>query len=175
MRRTLHVAVFTSEARVRAALHECVDHGLDIVDLRSPYPLHGVDDLLGIRRSRLPIACFVGGAIGFVLSLWFQYWSGTVDWPINVGGKPWDSLPAYAVVTFETTILFAGLVTVFGLLLRSRLRPGARPKLPIDGITADRFALIVARPGGVVSESTIDAIWENHGSIDSRRLLEEPS
>jgi len=173
MSRTLHLAVFTSESRVMAALNECRGLGLDIVDLRSPYPIHGLDDLMGIRRSRLPIACFVGGAIGLGLSLWFQYWVSAVDWPLNVGGKPWDSLPAFAVVSFETTILFAGLVTVFGLLLRSRLWPGRSPRYEVEGVNADRFALLVARPGGVVSEGAIEGVWERHGSVESRRILEE--
>jgi len=75
MSRRVHLALFTSEERLFGALRACREKGLTVLDVRSPYPLHGVDDLAGVRRTRLPAACLVGGVVGLALALWFQYWT----------------------------------------------------------------------------------------------------
>lgn len=173
MTRTLHRAVFTSEADLLAALRDCARLGLDVVEVQSPYPVHGVDELIGIRRTRLPAVCLAGGIVGLTIALWFQYWSSATNWPIDVGGKPWDSLPAFAPVAFETTILLAGLCTVFGLLFRSRLWPGSSTRGPVPGVTSDRFAVFVARRDGAVSEDEVAAVWRRHGGLSIERTLEE--
>ena len=170
--RRLHLAVFTSEDALFDALHACRDRHLTVVDVRSPYPIHGVDELAGIPRSRLPGVCLAGGVAGLVLALWFQYWSSMTDWPIDVGGKPWDSLPAFAPVAFEMTVLLAGLAVVFGLLLRSRLLPGRKPTFTDLRITDDRFVLLVTRPDAAVSDRELAAIWEETGAVETRQLME---
>ena len=98
------------------------------------------------RRSRLPVACFLGGATGVGFALWFQFWTTARDWPINVGGRPWNSLPAFVPVAFECMVLVGGLRLVFAWLFRCRLYPGK------DALTAaarrDRrsLCLVVREP-----------------------------
>ena len=76
--------------------------------------------------------------------LFFQYWTSAIDWPINVGGKPFDSLPAFIPIAFEATILFAGMGVVLALFFRCRLYPGRTPDFIPNRATHDRF-VVVAR------------------------------
>ncbi len=160
------VGVFGDEHTLLAAAKDCQHRGIDIVEAHSPYPIHGIDPILGIRSSRLPYWTLVGGTLGLTLSLWFQYWSSASDYPLNVGGKPFNSLPAFIPVTFEMLILFAGLLTVAGFLLTSRLFPG-RKTHPIDSrITNDRFVLIVQRKDASMTQGDIQTILQHHGVLE---------
>lgn len=172
MSRRIHVALFASEAALLDAARACRGRGLEILDVLSPYPIHGIDEVAGIGRSRLPAACLAGGVVGLSLALWFQYWSSSVDWPIDVGGKPWDSLPAFAPVAFEMTILLAGLATVFGLLLRSGLVPWKRVDVAALRVTDDRFALAVARRDAAVSDADLERLWRELGAVETLSRIE---
>jgi hypothetical protein len=143
--RRLAVALFDDENRFLAAAKACRGSAFDIVQAYSPFPVHGLDDVLGIRRSRLPWVTLAAGLTGLGLGTWFQFWASSSDWPINVAGKPWNSLPAFVPVIFEMTVLFAGVATFVFVLARSGLRPGKAPARAIEGVTDDRFALIVGR------------------------------
>ena len=78
----------------------------------SPFPLHGIDDAIGIERSFIPYITFVAAIVGCSFGLWFTWWTSAQDWPLNVGGKPMWSLAAFIPVIFECTILFAALTSV---------------------------------------------------------------
>ena len=95
-----------------------------IVDAFTPYAVHGLDRAMGLKPSRLTWVCFVCGMIGRMGMLWFEHWSASVDWAIDVGGKPWNSLPSDVPVAFEAAVLLAGFGSVFALLAVSRLFPG---------------------------------------------------
>jgi hypothetical protein len=112
----------------------------------TPYPVHGLGEALGLRPSRLGKVCFLFGLAGVTLALVFQYWSTTQNWPLNVGGQPWDSLPAFLPVTFETMVLLAGLGMVATWLVRCQLYPGSPNWLPGCGETDDRFVLVWGEP-----------------------------
>jgi len=168
----LHYGLFADEAGLLSAARECRDRGLFVVDALTPYPVHGIDEVIGIPRSRLPRVTLIAGAIGLGLALWFQYWTSATNWPLNVGGKPFDSLPAFMPVAFEMLILFAGLGTAAALLIRSGLRPHGNA--PHDGgpvglarVTDDRFVLIVERKDASVREQHIEQLWQRHGAVDS--------
>lgn len=158
---TVHIAWFDDEHLVLDALRICRERGLEVRDVISPFPIHGLDDALGLRRTRLPWLTLAGGASGLALGLWLQYWSSARDWPLNVGGKPFDSFPAFVPVAFELTILGAGLCTVFGLLGRCRLWPRQLSRPAPQGVTDDRIALLVPRNGAL------------HDARDVRRILLE--
>ena len=113
------------------------------------------------------------GATGAVLKLWFELWTAVVDWPLNVGGKPHNSLPAFVPITFEVMVLFAGLATVAAFVLVSRLRPGKRARRVFDGVTDDRFALVVERTTAVVDEVRLEAMFRAHGAIAVERAEPE--
>lgn len=162
--RRIDVGVFAAEDVFLEAARDCRRLGFEIVDARSPHPVHGFDDIAGIRRTRLPAATLVAGAVGFGLATWFQLWTSAQDWPINVGGKPWNSMPAFLPVTFEVTVLLAGLTTVAALFLRARLRPGRTPTLANLGTTDDRYALLVASPAGAHTPREMADLWRRLGA-----------
>jgi hypothetical protein len=98
---------------------------------------------MGLRRSRLTWVCFLAGLTGGSSALAFQVWTSAVSWPLNIGGKPFASYPAFVPVTFELTVLSAALVSAAAFLFRSRLFPGRR-SAPLPRVTDDRFALVTA-------------------------------
>jgi hypothetical protein len=172
MSASLHYGLFTDQAGLLGAARECKQRGLPIVDALTPYPIHGIDEVIGIKRSRLPYVTLIAGAVGLAIALWFQYWSSSTDWPINVGGKPFDSLPAFMPVAFEMLILFAGLATAAALFIRSGLKPYGSPRangapVSLSRVTDDRFVLIVERKDAGVHEEHIEEVWQRHGAIET--------
>jgi hypothetical protein len=139
-------AVFDREHDLLRAAEGARQHGWRIVDIYSPYPLHETAQVLDLPRSRLPRAAFVYGALGVVLALAFQFWASAWDWPLNVGGRPWNSLPAFVPVTFEMMVLCAGVGAALTLLLVCRLYPGKTATLPARNVTDDGFVLEVRAP-----------------------------
>ncbi len=114
-------------------------------DAFTPYPVHGLDAAQGLKRSPLPFVTFAAGITGCSLGFLLQYWTSAVDWPLIVGGKPFNSWPAFVPVMFECTILFAGLATVAGMFLFNGL-PNHHKKAFDPRLTRDRFALIIEAP-----------------------------
>jgi hypothetical protein len=148
------VATFADEGALLAAVRATRAAGVAIDDAFTPYAVHGLDEAMGLRRSRLTWVCFLAGLSGASLAIGFQLWSSAVSWPLNVGGKPFASIPAFIPVTFELTVLSAALVSAATFLFRSRLFPGRRAA-PLPRVTDDRFALVVA--DGETARSTLRA------------------
>jgi hypothetical protein len=95
-----------------------------------------------LRRSRLTWIAFVAGAAGLFFGLGLQVWTSAYDWPLNVGGKPFNSFPLFIPVAFELTVLFSGLIAIGVLLLRNRLWLFSR-RLVFDRVTDDRFVIVL--------------------------------
>ncbi|MBA2301968.1 MAG: DUF3341 domain-containing protein [Acidobacteria bacterium] len=91
------------------------------VDAFSPYPIHELFDVLELNDKRLPLAVLIGGIVGCVAGFGLCYWVSVIAYPLNVGGRPFNSWPSFIPVTFEVTILVASLTTVIGLILLSGL------------------------------------------------------
>jgi hypothetical protein len=124
---------------------------------------------MGIKRSRLPWITFVVGVLALSFALTFQFYTSTLDWPLNVGGKPDNSTLAFVPICFELTVLISGLATVAALFLRARLYPGKKELLFDEGVTNDTFALVLRQHGDgfsirrawqVLEESGADRIRE---------------
>jgi hypothetical protein len=137
------VSVFTNENDVLKATAAARKEGLAIVDVFTPYAIHGLDRAMGLPPSRLPWVTFLLGLFGAVTMTVFQYWASAVDWPINVGGKPWNSLAAFAPVIFEVTVLLGGVGTVVAFIYWAGLKPGIDSPLGDLRVTDDRFALVL--------------------------------
>ncbi len=137
------LGVFEDEDDILAVTRASREQGLTITDVYAPYPVHGLEDAMDLRPSRLPWIAFALGALGAAAKVWFEYWTTAFDWPINVGGKPWDSLPAFVPVTFEVMVLFAGVGTVIAFLIGRNMFPGRKPKMPRPRVTDDQFVLVV--------------------------------
>lgn len=148
---TYAVGYFDSEDAILAATRKARDAGHRVADVFTPYAVHGLDEAMGLRPSRLPWVCFIVGMTGATLAMGFQVWTSTVSWPLNVGGKPFASVPAFIPVTFEVTVLTAALSSALAFFLRSKLFPGKR-SIVLPHVTDDRFALALA--GGTSAEQT---------------------
>lgn len=107
----------------------------------TPFPVHGLEEAMKIKRSWIPWVTFFGGLFGFLFGLWFTWWTSARSWPLIVGGKPFWSLPAFIPVIFELTILFAALSSIAALLYACRM---PRKSTPLDpDLTSHKFAVFV--------------------------------
>ncbi len=116
------------------------DH-LDIYDVFSPFPVHGLDPILGLEESRLHQAGFIYGALGTLTAFLGMTWIFTKDWPIIFGGKPFWSVPAFIPITFELTVLFAAIGMTVTFYIINGLGPGVVNTYLDDRITDDKFCI----------------------------------
>jgi hypothetical protein len=122
------VGVFDDEVILLDGIKNVRDNGLKIHEVYSPFPVHGIDEALGYKRSRLPIAAFLFGMTGTSLALIMQIWMLGYDWPMIIGGKNYASLPPFIPVTFELTVLLAALGMVATFMIASDLKPYKWPR-----------------------------------------------
>jgi hypothetical protein len=115
------VAEFDTADELLAAAEKTRDAGFTQIDCYTPFPVHGLSEAMGFRDSRVPWYIFTGGMIGAFSGYTLQWYTAVVDYPLNVGGRPLNSLPAFFPVMFECTILFSALTAVFGMLAMNKL------------------------------------------------------
>ncbi len=139
--------VFEDEEPMLEAVYKIQENNEQILDVFTPFPVHGLDKALGMKRTKIPVAGFICGAIGGLLGFLFQAWVFTVDYPLVFGGKPYLAVPSFIPVTFELTVLFTALGIVGAMLIRSRLKPSKKFDPVNDRITDDRFVILVDASG----------------------------
>ena len=115
------LAYFKTPGQLLEAAKKVREAGYEKFDCHSPFPIHGMDQAMGLKRSVVGyvsgICAFIGGAFG----MWLQWWTSTIDYPLVIAGKPFFSYQAYVIVTFGLTILGAAFGAVFGMLIINRL------------------------------------------------------
>jgi len=122
------VGVFDDEDVLISGVTSSRQSGVKIHEVYSPFPVHGLDEVLGYKRSRLPIAAFLFGITGTSLALFTQVWMLGYDWPMIIGGKNFASLPPFVPVIFEFTVLLAALGMVGTFMIASDLKPYKWPR-----------------------------------------------
>ncbi len=133
--------LYDDEEILLKAVKQAKSEHLDIMDVYTPFPVHGLDPLLGLSESRLHQAGFVYGAIGTLTAFLFMSWVFTRDWPIIFGGKPYWSVPAFIPITFEVTVLFASVGMVITFYTICGMAPGVTNPTLDDRITDDKFCI----------------------------------
>jgi len=171
--RRILVGVFEREQDTLRATEAFREGGYRIVDVYAPYAVHGLDKAMGLEPSRLPWVCFALGVVGAAVKVWFEFWTTASNWPVNVGGKPWNSLPAFVPVTFEVMVLFAALSTVLAFLLVARLRPGKRAVMPLAGVTDHRFALVLEETDAAFDVGKARRMLERFHAVHIEEQVEE--
>lgn len=131
------MAEFDSPTDLLDAARRAYEHGYRRLDAYSPFPVHGVAEAIGFRRTRLPLLVLLGGIIGGVGGYALQYWISAIDYPLNVGGRPFHSWPSFVPVTFELTVLVAALAAVLGMLALNGL---PMPHHPVFNVPAFELA-----------------------------------
>lgn len=133
--------LYNDEEELMTAIKRANKAHLDIMDVYTPFPVHGLDPLLGLSESRLHIAGFVYGLTGTATAFLFMTWVFTRDWPIIFGGKPYWSVPSFVPITFELTVLFAAIGMVVSFYVVCGMGPGVTNPTLDDRITDDKFCI----------------------------------
>ncbi len=145
---TLHgiMAEFDSADALLKACHQAYDSGYRQMDAYTPYPVEEIADAIGFHKTRVPLLVLIGGILGGLSGYGLQYWVNLIEYPLNIGGKPLHSWPSFIIVTFEMTILFAGITAVVGMLGLNGLPQPYNPVFNNPRFTAasrDRFFLCI--------------------------------
>jgi hypothetical protein len=130
------LAEFEAPEDLVAAAERAYADGYRHMDAHTPFPVHGLAEAIGFHTNRVPLLVLIGGLVGAGVGFFSQYWASVIDYPINVGGRPLNSWPAFIPITFEVTILVAALTAVLGMLALNGL---PQPYHPV--FNAPRFAL----------------------------------
>jgi hypothetical protein len=161
------LALYDDPDKLLAAAAVAKEHGFPDLDAYTPYAVHGLSEALGIRKSWVPYVTLVMGLSGAALGLAFMIWTSAYDWPINVGGKPMISLPAFIPITFECGVLLGGTMTLAALLVACGLPNLGRPILDRD-LTNDRFGLWIPDSGPEWNEQRVIRSLRGTGAVDIR-------
>jgi len=140
------MAQFDSPSALVAAARETHAAGYRRINGYSPFPIEELSDAIGFKRTILPLIVLAGGIIGAVGGFFMQYWMAVIDYPINVGGKPFNSWPAFIPITFECTVLCAAFAAVFGMLALNKLPQPYHPVFNAPNFalaTRDSFFLVI--------------------------------
>jgi ActD protein len=130
------MAEFEDPTQAVKAARSAYEEGYRDMDAYSPYPVEELSEAIGFHRNRLPLLVLIGGIIGCVGGFSLCYWASAIAYPLNIGGRPLNSWPAFIPVTFESTILVAALAAVFGMLALNGL---PQPYHPVFNV--ERFEL----------------------------------
>jgi len=158
------VGVYGDDGDILKAVTSIRDAGVKIHEVFSPFPIHGIDDALGYKRSRLPKAAFMFGTLGFTLALVMQFWMLGYDWPMIIGGKNFASLPPFVPVTFELTVLLSALGMVGTFMIASNLKPYNRPRIFDERITDNKHVIAIDLGENKLSKKEITDLVSKTGA-----------
>jgi hypothetical protein len=164
----------SSEALIEAA-QKTYARGYRRIDAYTPFPVEGLAEAIGFHRNRLPLIVLIGGLLGGSGAFLMMWFSAAINYPINVGGKPLLSWPAFIPITFELTILAAAFATVFGMLGLNGLPMPHHPLFYVPDFTRasrSRFFLCIQSDDPLFE---VDATRTFLESLEPRRILEVPS
>jgi hypothetical protein len=156
--------LYNDEEDLLHAVKAAKESHLDIYDVYTPFPVHGLDPVLGLEESRLHQAGFIYGMLGTMTAFLGMTWIFTKDWPNIFGGKPYWSVPAFIPITFELTVLFAAIGMTVTFYVINGLGPGVVNKHLDDRITDDKFCLAFDK--SLVAEDKASAFFKSTGAAE---------
>ena len=160
------VGIFDDEDILLHAVDHIREKGVKIQEVFSPFPVHGLDEALGYKRSRLPIAAFLFGMTGTILALFTQIWMLGFDWPMIIGGKNHYSIPPFIPVTFEFTVLLSAFGMVGTFLVVSDLKPYKWPRQYDIRSTNDKHVMAIDLGANKIGKEEIRRILKDNGASE---------
>jgi hypothetical protein len=151
MSKNVLYGIFDDEEVLLSSVKEIRANNIEIKEVYSPFPIHGLDKALGLKETRMAITSFIFGCLGLTLGSLMIYYMMQVDWPQNIGGKPnwtfYHNVPAFVPILFECTVLFAAHLMAITYLIRNGLYPGAKSDSPDIRTTDDKFLMEIEVEG----------------------------
>lgn len=161
-------AIYDDEEPLMATARELRTQGIRVKDVFSPFPIHGIDGVIGVPRTWIAICAFIYGITGTCLATLMMWYMMVHDWPTDIGGKPsfayYMNVPAFIPITFESTVLCAAHGMVITFYLRCWLVPGAKAKNPDPRTTDDKFLMVIETKEE--NKSMIEALLKNGGASE---------
>lgn len=165
------LAAFASDGAIVAAAQALHAQGLRALDAFVPRPVEALEEVIAPERSGLPRSVLVGALLGALTGLGVQWFCNTWDYPLNVGGRPPFSLPAFIPIVFEFMVLFGALTAFFGVLRRMRLPQLYHPVFEVEGFeraSLDQFWLYVGADDPQFQLGAVEALLRDHGALSVR-------
>lgn len=168
MSRSHLIGVFDDEFSLVKAVEEIRGKDIHIEEVYTPYPVHEVIHAMG-KKSYLQVFAYFYGLIGALAVLAFLYWTSVIDWPINYGGKPFNSFPSFIIITIVLTIFIVTISSLATFSGRAKLWPGKKHKIYDYRATDDRFVVVVSlaemRAG---DKNSVEKIFRGNGAVEIR-------
>lgn len=163
--------IFLTENKVVNAAYKVREAGYTKLEAISPYPIHAMEEACAIKRSPIPYVTFVAGLMGLLAAVALTYYTSVIDWPINIGGKPLFSLPAFVPIIFELTILFAALSSVGAFLYLCGMPAVGVPPIDKD-LTCNKFAIFIPDTDKNYNYENLDRMLKELGAVEVKKVAE---
>jgi len=164
------VGIFNDESVLLDAVKKVRGKGIKIQEVYTPYPVHFLEDALGYKRSWMPKAAFLFGALGTTLAITMQTLMIGIDWPMIIGGKSFIAVPDFVPITFEMTVLLSAFGMVGTFLVSQDLKPYAVPRIFDRRSTDDKHVMAIDLAyNGTMSEEEIKAFLAEVGAEETKR------
>lgn len=169
------MAEFDTPEQLLGAVKAARENGYRALEAYTPYAVEGVAEEIGLTKTRIPLIMLIGGIIGALTAYGMQWYSAAITYPLNVGGRPLHSWPAFVPITFELTILFAALAGIIGMLAMNGL---PRPYHPVFNVpefklaSQTRFFLCVEATDALFEPAKVKGFLESLAPISVREVEE---
>ncbi|WP_420319234.1 DUF3341 domain-containing protein [Ekhidna sp.] len=160
------LGVYDDEDVLMDAIKNVRESGVKIEEVYSPFPVHGIEEVLGYKRSWLSIAAFLFGVTGTCLALTMMVGMMGIDWPMIIGGKDYVPIPSFIPVTFEMTVLLASFGMVGTFFVTSNLKPWGKPRIYDIRITDDKHVMAIDLDKNDKSEADIKKVVQGSGATE---------
>jgi hypothetical protein len=163
-------AMYDDDAVLYDGAKKLVSKGIKISDVFSPFPIHGIDPIIGVRQTRIAICGFIYGLTGMFLALTGMWYFNINDWPMNIGGKPnytlLQNIPSFIPITFELTVLCTAHGMAITYFLRNKTLPGMEAKNPDPRTTDDKFVMQINLDEVSMEEEVLVGELKSTGAIE---------